>query len=109
MAAPRRGSMQPCAAPFTQNRDDAHNCPPVTSLLPGSAILSTMNSLPPPVISSFVIRFIVEAPAQTQPDQPPYHGSIRHVQSDATFNFNVWQDAVEFIRRYVPIEVAPPE
>ena len=62
-----------------------------------------MNSLPP-TISSFVIRFVVEAPAAGQPDPLPYHGSIHHVQSDETANFSVWQDAVEFIRRYVPLE-----
>jgi hypothetical protein len=62
-----------------------------------------MNSLPP-TISSFVIRFVVEAPAPSQPDPPPYHGSIHHVQSDETANFSAWQDAVAFIRRYVPLE-----
>ena len=61
----------------------------------------------PPTISSFVIRFVVEEPVETEAAPPPYHGSIRHVQSDETLNFSVWQDAVTFIRRYVPLEIAP--
>ena len=61
----------------------------------------------PPTISSFVIRFVVEEPAETEAAPPPYHGAIRHVQSDETLNFSVWQDAVTFIRRYVPLETAP--
>lgn len=36
--------------------------------------------------------------------QHPYRGSIRHIQSDEELNFYVWEDAVEFIRRYVPLK-----
>ena len=36
--------------------------------------------------------------------QPSYRGSIRHIQSDEELNFHLWEDAIEFIRRYVPIE-----
>jgi hypothetical protein len=70
-----------------------------------------MNSLLSPTISSFVIRFVVETTAASQPNRPPYHGSIHHVQSDAALNFSTWQDAVEFIRRYVPLEteIEPPQ
>ena len=58
----------------------------------------------PPTITSFVIRFIVEETAETALAASPYRGSIRHVQSDQTLNFSQWQDAVEFIRRFVPLE-----
>ena len=56
-----------------------------------------------PTITSFVIRFIVEE-AEEALAASPYRGSIRHVQSDQTLNFSAWQDAVEFIRRFVPLE-----
>jgi len=69
-----------------------------------------MHAQPPPTISSFVIRFVVETPAENRLDPPPYHGSIHHVQSDATLNFSAWQEVVAFIRRYVPLEheLQPP-
>jgi hypothetical protein len=67
-----------------------------------------MDTLPAPTIVSFVIRFVVEAPAADQPDQLLYHGAIRHVQSDATANFGAWEDAVTFIQRYVPLDAPPP-
>ena len=77
----------------------------VTALLPPPVILSYMDTLSAPTIVSFVIRFVVEGSAESQPDQPPYHGAIRHVQSDETLNFSAWQDAVEFMERYVPLEI----
>jgi hypothetical protein len=39
--------------------------------------------------------------------QHPFRGSIRHIQSDEEMNFHVWEDAVEFIRRYVPLDHGP--
>ena len=39
--------------------------------------------------------------------QHPYRGSIRHIQSEEELNFHFWDDAVEFIRRYVPLEHRP--
>jgi hypothetical protein len=58
------------------------------------------------LITSFVIRFVLNEAQDDQADtlQPSYRGSIRHVQSDEEMNFLVWEDAVEFIRRYVPIQ-----
>ena len=50
---------------------------------------------------------IREEPAETEAAPPPYHGAIRHVQSDATLNFSVWQDAVEFIQKYVLLNITP--
>jgi hypothetical protein len=64
-----------------------------------------MSTQPPPTISSFVIRFVVNEPAAVERELPTYHGAIRHVQSDETLNFSLWQDAVEFMKRYVPLEI----
>lgn len=66
--------------------------------------MSTQHS---PTISSFVIRFVVEAATERELAQPLIHGAIRHVQSDETVNFSLWEDAVAFIQRYVPLD-APP-
>ena len=67
-----------------------------------------MDAEHPPIITSFVIRFVVQGagvdPGPDATDNPPYRGVIRHVQSDQTINFSAWGDAVEFIRRFVPLE-----
>jgi len=63
-----------------------------------------MTIYPPPNISSFVIRFVVSNPGATSPDQPVYHGIIRHIQSDEELNFSSWKEAESFIRRFVPLE-----
>jgi len=34
----------------------------------------------------------------------PFRGSISHTQSDEEMNFPAWEDAVEFIRRYIQLE-----
>jgi hypothetical protein len=64
-----------------------------------------MESTSSPSITSFVIRFVVDDTSQCKESQPCYRGAIRHVQSNEEMNFSVWEDAVEFIRRYVPLEV----
>lgn len=64
-----------------------------------------MESTSSPAIMSFVIRFVVDETAQSKESQPCYRGAIRHIQSDEEINFSAWDDAVEFIRRYVPLEV----
>lgn len=77
-------------------------------MLPSPAILMAMDSQSP-LISSFVIRF-VQNEAQDAVEnsaQHPYRGSIRHIQSDEEMHFSLWDDAVEFIRRYVPLEHRP--
>ncbi len=61
---------------------------------------------------SFVLRFVYEDPpaaGETAPevgkDPPPgWHGSIRHVQSNAERHFTRWADAVGFMAEYVEIE-----
>ena len=55
-----------------------------------------------PSISSFVIRFIQEAPAADQASIP-YRGFIRHIQTDCEISFTRWEDAMAFIQQYVPL------
>jgi hypothetical protein len=62
-----------------------------------------MESHLPPNISSFVIRFVVEKAADEQKHQP-YRGAIRHIQTDEELNFSNWEEAVNFICRFVPLE-----
>ena len=57
-----------------------------------------------PSITSFVIRFVVDETFLDKETQPCYRGAIRHIQSDKEMNFNTWEDAVEFIQRYVPLK-----
>jgi hypothetical protein len=54
---------------------------------------------PAPTIYSFIIRFVVE-----EGSPPAYHGAIRHIQSAEEMIFNEWHEAVDFMRRFVPIE-----
>lgn len=60
----------------------------------------------PPLISSFVIRFVMNEAQDELVDsiRYPYRGSIRHIQSEEEINFHLWDDAVAFIRRYVPLD-----
>jgi len=60
-----------------------------------------------PLITSFIIRFVQNETQETVEDTSPYpyRGSIRHIQSEEELNFHLWEEAVEFIRRYVPLEV----
>lgn len=37
-------------------------------------------------------------------ERPVYHGTIRHIQNAEEINFNEWKEAVEFMRRFVPLE-----
>ena len=57
-----------------------------------------MDNPTPPTISSFVIRFVVDGASDA------YRGEISHVQTRDEIHFNSWDEAVEFIRRYVPLE-----
>ena len=68
-------------------------------------MLIAMDSRFSPNISSFVIRFVVSGSTSSAQEQPVYRGAIRHIQSDEELNFNRWEEAVTFIRRYVPLEV----
>lgn len=60
----------------------------------------------PPLISSFIIRFVME---ETSTEKPVYHGTIRHIQTAEEINFNEWHEAMEFMHRYIPLdELQPP-
>ena len=60
-----------------------------------------------PSIESFVIRFVLDEALPDSIEQPAYRGAIRHIQSDEVKHFNTWEDAVEFIQRYVTLESQP--
>lgn len=62
-----------------------------------------MDSHLPPNISSFVIRFVVDSTSATGQKNVPYRGAIRHIQTDEEINFSNWEEAVSFIRRFVPL------
>ena len=57
-----------------------------------------------PSIHSFIIRFVVEDAASEAGKQTVYHGAIRHIQNAEEMNFTEWDEAVEFMRRFVPLE-----
>jgi hypothetical protein len=68
-----------------------------------------MKPINSPGITSFVIRFVY-AESTSSPDQSgiphkTYRGAIRHIQSDQEITFSSWQEAIEFIRRFVPLEL----
>jgi hypothetical protein len=59
-----------------------------------------------PLISSFIIRFVME---ELPAEKPAYHGTIRHIQSAEEINFNEWREAMEFMHRFVQLdELRPP-
>jgi predicted aspartyl protease len=62
-----------------------------------------MSTATPPSISSFVIRFVVDTGANG------YRGEIRHIQTYEEIHFNTWDEAVEFIQRYVPLNLDKTE
>ena len=63
-----------------------------------------MEASVPPTISSFVIRFVIESVSAAGEAKPIYRGAIRHIQSAEELNFNEWKEAVDFMRRFVPLE-----
>lgn len=66
-----------------------------------------MDAHPSPTISSFVIRFVMDGAPENKTASPTYRGVIRHIQSAQELNFSSWQDAVDFIERFVPLEHPP--
>jgi hypothetical protein len=52
-----------------------------------------------PIIKSFVIRFIIDAPDTVN---PTFRGAITHVQTNEEIQFRTWQDAEQFMKRFVP-------
>jgi len=57
-----------------------------------------------PSIHSFIIRFVVEDAPSEAGKQTVYHGAIRHIQNAEEVSFNEWSEAVEFMRRFIPLE-----
>lgn len=57
-----------------------------------------------PLISSFVIRFVVDPGPTDDNTKPTYRGAIRHIQSKDELNFSTLKEVVGFIQRYVPLE-----
>lgn len=66
--------------------------------------LGTMKPDAAPIIHSFIVRFVVEESPLAGGTQVVYHGAIRHIQNAEEMNFTEWREAVEFMRRYVPLE-----
>lgn len=65
-----------------------------------------MEASPSPLISSFIIRFVLnEQPSEAT----AYHGTIRHIQTAEEVNFREWREAAEFMHRFVKLdELQPP-
>jgi len=55
-----------------------------------------------PFVTSFVIRFVRERIAPDL-EANPFRGTIHHVQSNQEIAFTRWQDAVEFIERFIEL------
>ena len=62
-----------------------------------------MDSSFSPAITSFVIRFILEEPSETE-TPPVQHIIVRHVQSDQEISCSRWADVVTFVRKFVPLD-----
>ncbi len=65
-----------------------------------------MDQEPALQITSFVVRFVHQEPGEPADELAPapsrFRGSIRHVQSDEEISFTHWQDAVNFMQRFLP-------
>lgn len=55
------------------------------------------------LITSFVVRFIHSGP----PDNTAHRGAILNVQTNEEMAFVHWEEAVEFIRRFVRLNTEP--
>jgi hypothetical protein len=62
-----------------------------------------------PGITSFVIRFVyaesTSSPNSNGATHAVYRGAVRHIQTDQEIAFSSWREAVEFMRRFVPLEL----
>jgi len=64
-----------------------------------------METIPLPQISSFIVRFVLD---ETPGRPKSFHGSIRHIQTAEEINFNEWNEATEFMYRFVQIDDLQP-
>ena len=58
-----------------------------------------------PSIESFIIRFVLDETSLVENARPRYRGKVCHIQSDEEMSFQTWEDVVEFLQRYVPLEI----
>jgi len=59
-----------------------------------------------PLISSFIIRFVVD---DASAERASYHGTVRHIQTAEEISFTEWHEATEFMCRFVQLdELQPP-
>jgi hypothetical protein len=59
-------------------------------------------------VDSFIIRFIREHGPGTLPAPGPWHGVIRHVQSNQQIRFTQIEDALRFVGNYVDFAGSSP-
>jgi len=64
-----------------------------------------MDAITLPLISSFIIRFVME---EASVESTAYHGTIRHIQTAEEINFNEWCEATQFMYRFVQLEELQP-
>jgi hypothetical protein len=65
-----------------------------------------MDAPTPLLISSFIIRFVLD---ETSAEIASYHGTVRHIQTAQEVSFTEWREATEFMRRFVQLdELQPP-
>jgi hypothetical protein len=57
-------------------------------------------------IVSFVIRFVQDQ-TKANREPVPFRGAIRHIQTDQEVQFTHWEDAEDFIRQFVSIDLTP--
>ncbi len=53
-------------------------------------------------LTSFVLRFVSDQ-SPDAPEAAPWHGVIRHVQTNQERAFTRWAEAVAFIQQYVEL------
>jgi hypothetical protein len=57
------------------------------------------------IISSFIIRFVLDTSAEPGHLPPSYRGEIRHIQTGEEIRFITWSEAQAFMQRFVPLEL----
>ncbi len=62
-------------------------------------MLQGMDDASIPLVSSFIIRFVVNE----TPDGTVYRGTARHIQTAEEITFVEWREALDFMRRFVPL------
>lgn len=55
-------------------------------------------------VSSFIVRVVHAKPPR---GEPSYRGHIRHIQTNLSCNFTHWDEALAFIKTFVPVTADP--